>query len=87
MVCFPLPSFVLLSFVQLSVAGGAGYAELLKRQVTIRLDEPTLDYFKNLSLEMAIPYQTLSNLYLRECAATHKQLRLAGEMPKGSKSA
>ena len=63
------------------------YANQLKRQVTIRLDEPTLEYFKNLSQEMAIPYQTLINLYLRECAATHKHLRLAWELPKGSKTA
>jgi uncharacterized protein (DUF4415 family) len=53
------------------------YARLLKRQVTIRLDEPTLAYFKALSQETAIPYQTLINLYLRECAATNKHLRLA----------
>ena len=63
------------------------YAKLLKRQVTIRLDEPTLAYFKSLSQEMSIPYQTLINLYLRECAANHKQLRLAWESPKTPKSA
>ena len=63
------------------------YAKLLKRQVTIRLDEPTLAYFKSISLEMALPYQTLINLYLRECAATQKHLRLAWESPKSAKSA
>jgi len=63
------------------------YAKLLKRQVTIRLDEPTLAYFKSLSQEMAIPYQTLINLYLRECAASRKHLRLAWESPKPTKSA
>ena len=63
------------------------YSRLLKRQVTLRIDEPTLAYFKSLSEEMAIPYQTLINLYLRECAASHKHLRLAWETPKGSKSA
>ena len=63
------------------------YSRLLKRQVTLRLDEPTLTYFKALSQEMAIPYQTLINLYLRECAASQKQLRLAWERPKPPKSA
>ena len=63
------------------------YAKLLKRQVTLRIDEPTLGYFKSLSQEMAIPYQTLINLYLRECAASHKHLRLAWEEPKNPKSA
>ena len=53
------------------------YAKQLKRQVTIRLDEPTLVYFKSLAEETAIPYQTLINLYLRECAASQKHLRMA----------
>ena len=63
------------------------YSRLLKRQVTLRLDEPTLAYFKSLSEEMAIPYQTLINLYLRECAASQKHLRLAWEPAKRAKSA
>jgi predicted DNA binding CopG/RHH family protein len=53
------------------------YAARLKRQVTIRLDEPTIKYFKGLAEESGIPYQTLINLYLRECAATQKRLSLA----------
>jgi len=63
------------------------YSKLLKKSVTIRLDEPTLAYFKSLSQEMAIPYQTLINLYLRECAASQKHLRLAWESPPEPKSA
>jgi predicted DNA binding CopG/RHH family protein len=49
------------------------YAGRLKKQVTIRLDEPTIDYFKELAEETGIPYQTLINLYLRDCAATGKR--------------
>ena len=41
------------------------YAKVLKRQITIRLDKPTIQYFKDLSDESGIPYQTLINLYLR----------------------
>jgi predicted DNA binding CopG/RHH family protein len=52
------------------------YAGRLKRQITIRLDEPTIDYFKALAEEMGIPYQTLINLYLRECAGSRKKLSL-----------
>jgi uncharacterized protein (DUF4415 family) len=63
------------------------YSRLLKKQVTIRLDEPTLAYFKALSQEMSIPYQTLINLYLRECAASNKHLRLAWEPPRHPRSA
>jgi len=50
------------------------YAKRLKRQITIRLDEPTIEYFKNLAAEKGIPYQTLINLYLRDCAQTGRKL-------------
>lgn len=50
------------------------YAARLKRQVTIRLDEQTIKYFKALAVESGIPYQTLINLYLRDCAANQKRL-------------
>ena len=52
------------------------YARKLKRQVTIRLDDVTVDYFKGLAMEVGIPYQTLINLYLRECAVSGRKLRL-----------
>jgi uncharacterized protein (DUF4415 family) len=53
------------------------YAKKLKKPVTIRLDEDTVEYFRKLSEETEIPYQTLINLYLRECAASKKRLKLA----------
>ena len=49
------------------------YAKRLKRQLTIRLDEQTIDYFQGLSREMSLPYQTLMNMYLRDCAETRKR--------------
>ena len=52
------------------------YAKRLKRQVTIRLDDHTVGYFKDLSQEIGIPYQTLINLYLRDCAATGRKLSI-----------
>ena len=52
------------------------YVKKLKKQVTIRLDEDTITYFKSLSEEQDIPYQSLINLYLRDCAQTHKKLDL-----------
>jgi len=52
------------------------YAKRLKRQITIRLDEGTVNYFKGLSDEVGVPYQTLINLYLRDCAATRRKLSL-----------
>lgn len=52
------------------------YASRLKKQVTIRLEEGTIAYFKDLSEELGIPYQTLINLYLRDCAATSRRLAM-----------
>ena len=57
------------------------YAAKLKRSVTIRLDEATIEYFKMMSDESEIPYQTLINLYLRECAATGKRLTMEWRTP------
>jgi len=53
------------------------YARRLKQQVTIRLDHDTVAYFRSLSEESGIPYQTLINLYLRECASSRKRLSVA----------
>ena len=50
------------------------YARRLKQQVTIRLDHETVKYFKRLAEETGIRYQTLINLYLRDCATTGKKL-------------
>ena len=52
------------------------YATQLKKSITIRLDEESVDYFKALSEEIGIPYQTLINLYLRDCATSHRNLNL-----------
>ncbi len=52
------------------------YAKRLRRQVTIRLEETTIRYFKALAEEVGMPYQTLINLYLRDCAATERKLTL-----------
>jgi uncharacterized protein (DUF4415 family) len=50
------------------------YAKRLTKPVTIRLDQRTIDYFKALGDETHVPYQTLINLYLRECAGSRKRL-------------
>ena len=50
------------------------YAKRLKKPVTIRLETEIIGYFKELSLQAGIPYQNLINLYLRDCAQTHKKL-------------
>ncbi len=53
------------------------YAKRLKKQITIRLDEPPITYFKELADETGVRYQTLINLYLRDCAASKRKLSMA----------
>lgn len=50
------------------------YARQLKKQVTINLAEEVVVYFKAQAKELGIPYQTLINLYLLDCARGHKKL-------------
>lgn len=52
------------------------YAGQLKKQITIRLDEESITYFKTISEDVGIPYQSLINLYLRDCAASRRKLDL-----------
>lgn len=49
------------------------YAKRLKRSLTIRLDIDTVDYFQKLAGQMAMPYQTLINMYLRDCSMTQRR--------------
>ena len=58
------------------------YAKRLKRSVTIRLDASTVDYFKGLAAEMELPYQSLINLYLRDCAASGRRLSMRWQSTK-----
>ena len=52
------------------------YAAALKKQITIRLNSSTIDYFKNMAKEMGIPYQVLIDSYLTYCAATKRKLHI-----------
>ena len=52
------------------------YIKYLKQPVTMRLDIDSVDYFKSLAEESGIPYQTLINLYLRDCAAKERKLNM-----------
>lgn len=53
------------------------YANKLKKQITINIDTDTIDYFKEQSKFSGIPYQTLINLYLSDCAEQKKQLQIS----------
>lgn len=53
------------------------YVKKLKKQITIKIDVDTIEYFKMQSEVSGIPYQTLINLYLSDCAVNKKQLKMS----------
>lgn len=66
-------------YVDFSNARKKPYVKLLKKQVTINLDQSVIDYFKDESERVGIPYQTLINLYLRDCVKANRHLDLSWE--------
>lgn len=55
------------------------YLKKTKKQITIRLDEDIVTYFKSLSEKNGVPYQNLINLYLKDCASKKKELKIDWE--------
>ena len=52
------------------------YATKLKKPVTMRLSEEVLTYFKDMAIEAGVPYQSLINLYLRDCVIQHRKVNI-----------
>lgn len=53
------------------------YAQKLKKQITINIDSDTIQFFKDMASSSGIPYQTLINLYLSDCAENNRQLHIS----------
>jgi predicted DNA binding CopG/RHH family protein len=53
------------------------YANKLKKSVTIRLGEDIIGYFKGMSEETGVPYQSLINLYLKDCVQQHRKVDIS----------
>ena len=53
------------------------YASKLKKPVTMRLSEDVISYFKEMADEKGVPYQSLINLYLRDCVAQHRKIDIS----------
>lgn len=53
------------------------YAAKLRKQITINIDSDVIDYFKAMSADSGIPYQTLINLYLSDCKKQNRQLNIS----------
>ena len=52
------------------------YASKLKKSVTMRLSSDVITYFKAMAEEAGVPYQSLINLYLRDCLAKNRKLEI-----------
>ncbi len=52
------------------------YASRLKKAISIRLGEDVLDYFRNMAEETGVPYQTLIDLYLRDCMQRERRIEI-----------
>jgi predicted DNA binding CopG/RHH family protein len=52
------------------------YARRMKKQITIRIDEDTISYFKAMAEDRGIPYQRLMNLYLLDCVSSQRRLQV-----------
>lgn len=53
------------------------YASKLKKSVTIRLGEDIVGYFKEMAEDTGVPYQSLINLYLRDCVRQHRTIDIS----------
>ncbi len=55
------------------------YAAKLKKSVIMRLSEDVIGYFKKMADETEVPYQSLINLYLRDCVSQHRKIDISWE--------
>lgn len=60
------------------------YASKLKKSVTMRLSEDIIGYFKDMSVESGVPYQSLINLYLRDCVLNQRKVDISWDNNKSA---
>ena len=53
------------------------YSDRLKKQITIRLDDTVIAYFKEMAAQTGMPYQNIINYYLLDCVKNHKQMKIS----------
>ena len=58
------------------------YAARLKKSVTMRLSEVVISYFKQMAEKSGVPYQSLINLYLRDCIAQHREIDISWQVAR-----
>jgi hypothetical protein len=63
------------------------YAKHLKRQITIRIDTASIEYFKQVAADLGMPYQNLINLFLRDCATNKRRPVVEWRAPSAARQA
>jgi uncharacterized protein (DUF4415 family) len=53
------------------------YAAKLKKPVTLRLSDEVINYFKAMEDESGVSYQSLINLYLRDCVIQQRKMDIS----------
>ena len=53
------------------------YSDRLKKQITIRLDDTVIAYFKEMADQTGMPYQNIINYYLLDCVKNNKQMKIS----------
>ncbi len=53
------------------------YASKLKKAVSLRLSDEVVAYFKEMEVELGVPYQNLIDLYLRDCMTQKKKMTVS----------
>jgi len=52
------------------------YIKKLRKQISIRIDIDTINFFKKQAEKTGITYQNLINLYLSDCVINSKQINI-----------
>ena len=53
------------------------YSDRLKKQITIRLDDTAITYFKEMADQTGMPYQNIINYYLLDCVKNNKNMKIS----------
>ena len=53
------------------------YSDRLKKQITIRLDDTVIAYFKEMADQTGMPYQNIINYYLLDCVKNNKKMKIS----------
>ena len=53
------------------------YAKKVKKQISLNIEVETIEYFKSIAAKTGMPYQTLINSFLTDCAIRHAEPKIS----------